>query len=144
MSGDAVLLDPSEMASKETHTDMPESENVSVTQTRKDESNPKPMFDVKEELVKTDGTTKRSSFDLITTRSGLQNFDKKYRNDGKYATSFPKPLNSSGPGRTAPTPARELPKIGPLLASSDSSEGMEDVSSSSGSILAHPSLHFQG
>ncbi|KAL9024501.1 MAG: hypothetical protein Q9196_006471, partial [Gyalolechia fulgens] len=135
VSDDAIRFDLSGMASKELDTDISESEDITAMPTPKDENNPKIMLDSKEELVEADGAMKRSSFDLVTLRSGLQHLNEKYRNDGKYATSFPKPFNSSGPGRTQPTPDRKLPKIGPLLArSKHSTEDMDDDSRSSGSF----------
>lgn len=119
-------------------------ENGSVAPIQQDENNRMVALDVSGELREAGDIAKRSSFDLINLRSRLYDFDEKYRNDGRYAASFPETMNGPRPGKIEATAASELPKIGPLLASSDdSSEDMEEMMSNGESMYSHTILYLQ-
>lgn len=134
MSCDIVSLAIAKPATEEHHAITPEYESIHTMQLHKDEIDSEALLESKGELMNIDSVAQHSSYSVVALRSGFQDFDEKYRKDGKYATSFPEPSMDSGPGKHQPELDRKLPNLGSLTVSSKDIDETDDSSSSSGSI----------
>ena len=105
---------------------MPKLENDQKRRIEEDLENGEAISRTNEALEGVESTAKRSSFDLISLQNRLHDFDEKYRRDGRYATSFPETVRGSRPTEPKSMAPVELPKIGPLLISTENSSDNTD------------------
>ncbi|KAL8905345.1 MAG: hypothetical protein Q9207_002693 [Kuettlingeria erythrocarpa] len=83
-------------------------------------------------------TEEETSVDLTRPLARRDELDEKYRSDGRYAMNLAENVDGSRPGLALRPSKGELPRIGPLLATSDdsSSENTDDGVSEDQSMLS--------